>query len=864
MNRLFYQGTRQKVAFLAVLVFAITSVTTHAADIKSMIAAGEKPGLTSLSADVPVVLYSAHTRGNMQLVIGNNGTFGTEGQSEVDPFTGQLICSCVYPRNTNLVYLWVAALWVGAVVGRDTLVSVGTDDFYCTYELWPDPGEASEFTYQTIDPSSKYYSDQAHSEQDIICYYTDTVTDVNMTRTGYCEFNEETTHRPLNIKATQRSMAWSYDYADDFIMFDYRIENIGHERLENVYMGIWIDGDVWHLNNRDSDHWTDDLVGFYPTHPAREGCGYIDTVNIAYHTDNDGDPIDGAWNDESPLAAVGARVVRTPSDSLKYSYNWWIINYGNPSKDFGPRRLETPDDPWRDFGPRMGTPVGDRNRYYIMRHDEFDYDLIYTALDHTADGWLPPPEDAVNFADGFDVRNLLSFGPFDIDPGEKLPITFAWVGGDNIHVRPDDFESSWDPYNPHEFHSRLDFTSFATNARWASWIYDNPGVDSDGDGYCGKFRVCCYDTLVTDTGIVLAGCDTTWYEGDGVADLRGASPPPPPDFWITPGVGNLTIRFNGQRSETTGDRFSGLLDFEGYRVYLGHDERAISFSLVASFDRENYNKYVYDVIRQTYRLLDEPFSPEQLQELYGTAIGDDDFQPLEWTVSDPYVLPGFPDSIFYFTAQDYNQCLFGVNTPITKVYPEQPYPSDLDPLLAQPDELTEEGRLKYFEYEVVVEDLLPTIPYYVNVTAFDFGSPKVGLGALESPVAQGAQVAYPLTSVDRVEQENLQVYVYPNPYRADADYEADGLENPDGILSADRMRRIHFANLPRVCKIYIYSLDGDLVREIDHDFPDGGPEAMHDTWDLITRNTQAAVSGIYYWVVESDRGTQIGKFVIIK
>ena len=57
---------------------------------------------------------------------------------------------------------------------------------------------------------------------------------------------------------------------------------------------------------------------------------------------------------------------------------------------------------------------------------------------------------------------------------------------------------------------------------------------------------------------------------------------------------------------------------------------------------------------------------------------------------------------------------------------------------------------------------------------------------------------------------------------------------------------------------------GDLVRELDHNYPEGGPEAMHDTWNLITRNTQAAVSGLYYWVVESDQGTQMGKFVIIK
>ena len=71
-------------------------------------------------------------------------------------------------------------------------------------------------------------------------------------------------------------------------------------------------------------------------------------------------------------------------------------------------------------------------------------------------------------------------------------------------------------------------------------------------------------------------------------------------------------------------------------------------------------------------------------------------------------------------------------------------------------------------------------------------------------------------------------------------------------------------NLPRTCKISIYSLDGDLIDSFDHDFNQGGPEAMHDEWDMITRNGLIPVSGIYYWVVESDSRTQMGKLIIIK
>ncbi|UCE24891.1 MAG: hypothetical protein JSU74_02235, partial [Candidatus Zixiibacteriota bacterium] len=558
------------------------------------------------------------------------------------------------------------------------------------------------------------------------------------------------------------------------------------------------------------------------------------------------------------------RVVRTPADSLAYSYNWWIIDYSEPSRDWGPRQIGTPEDPFRDFGDtRLGTPSGDRNKYYVMRHKEFDYDLLFAGVDHSADGWLPPPENALDIADGYDTRNLLSFGPFNIDPGEKLPITFAWIGGEGFHQDPWDF-GVFDPRAPEAYYDRLSFSDLATNSRWASWIYDNPGVDTDGDNYFGEFRVCCHDTTYTEQGVEYTACDTTWHKGDRIPDFKGASPPPAPVLSIYPSVGSLKIRFNGLNSETTVDRFSGEIDFEGYRVYMGRDDRESSFSLVASYDREDYNKFVFDYSRESYVLLEKPFTREALLELYGNLPGVENFDPMDYPRDNPFEHPLFADSVFYFAPQDFNQSILGKDTPIDKAFPNQPYPSSLFPEECDSTELTEDGHLKYFEYQITIDNLLPTVPYYVSVTAFDFGSPEVGLASLETSIINSAAPAYPLSSVEDVDEKDLKVFVYPNPYRADAQYDQLGFENRDGTEAESRMRRIHFANLPKVCKIYIYSIDGDLVRELDHNCPEGGPEAMHDSWNLITRNTQAAVTGLYYWVVESEEGVQMGKFVIIK
>ena len=98
----------------------------------------------------------------------------------------------------------------------------------------------------------------------------------------------------------------------------------------------------------------------------------------------------------------------------------------------------------------------------------------------------------------------------------------------------------------------------------------------------------------------------------------------------------------------------------------------------------------------------------------------------------------------------------------------------------------------------------------------------------------------------------------------------DGDENKEyaaqGGLSPDRMRSVNFANVPSDCIIRIYSLDGDLVREIEyHASSPDSPTSAHAEWDLITRNTQLAVSGLYYWAVENlETGEiKIGKLALI-
>ncbi len=817
-------------------------------------------GAGSQAAQVVEVPYCAtsHRVGQIVLAIINNATFGTGFQTGTsgDCFGGGEIKSCEYPKGSNSQYLFAGAFWIGAVLGRDTAVSVGADGWSFTQEI--KPFRTPMYRRSIIDPEDELF-ENAISEEDFIATYTDTYT-VGIPSDPFGQ-----PHRPLGVGIVQSSYAWSYSYAEDFVLFDYQISNIGVQDINDVYMGIYVDGDV--CFSCDQGGYADDVTGFLRTLDREfRGCTYTDTVNIAWLADNDGDL--GIMN--SVPHVTGTRIVRTPAETLQVSYNWWISN-GNANLDFGPRerggvgRLK---EDFRDFNTGgVGTPEGDRNKYYIMRNREFDYDQARVASIGPNDStWLYPLQDNVQeWATGLDTRYLLSFGPFTIRPGQTLPLSFAYVGGKDLHSDPDNIDNLPGDYDA--YYENLDFSDLGENATWASWIYDNPGVDTDSDGYFGEYIICT--TGVNQSQPVI---DTNYISGDGIPDFRGASPPPAPDFWLHPSTppypvnrdpyGRIKVVFNGLRSETTRDAFSNELDFEGYRIYVGRDNRAGSFSMVTSADVVNYNKFVFVETERKWQLLEAPFTADQLNSIYGIATDPDSV--LQYTRANPFS-PASSDSQFYFAPQDFNVGTGSGPNSIQKVYPNQPYPSTLIPSEADPDELTPEGRLKYFEYEYFIDDLLPSVPWYVNVTAFDYGSPESGLEALETSVTVGAKYAYPLATVQAVDSLDLEVFVYPNPYRIDAGYRRTGFEGRSQSDRPDnRVRQLHFANLPAKCRIQIFTIDGDLVREINHDKNPSDPNASHDEWDLITRNTQMVVSGIYYYVVEAEgRETQIGKFAII-
>ncbi len=854
------------------LVLTLLSLSVGLAQSDYRDSADHKAGQSTSTAVLVNSCMRAHDAGNLVFGISNFGRIGTGTKPFHDCIVGGRVPEAEFPKGSNTTYLYKGALWVGAVVGRDTLVSCGAEFNTPAREMH---SEYPIFERSTLEPESPAYKD-AVSEQDFIAVYQDTFT--RGAPYPSFDFIAHRPHRPLGIEVFQYSYQWSHRYSEDFAIIEFLIRNTSHNDLEDVYLGIYMDADVHpggqnpalppgeDLTKGITDG-RDDLTGFLYDYPAMYGnCEFMDTVGVAWTVDNEGD---FDWDNGFAVPNVaGIRILGEKFKLENMSYNWWVWNYNN-SLDYGPQKREN----FRNMGNGKGTPIGDVNKYAVMSNHEIDFDQPYTAAVNSGNPvWvgMSDEEQAWYMSIGGDNQYVLSVGPFKLHPGDEIILPIAYVAGRDFHYDIDNFmyHLIWN-YRPDRFIRWAGFSDLAHNAMVASWIYDNPGIDTDDDGYRGKFHVCALDSAIIEGEWTVTFAETTFYEGDGVPDLIGASPPPAPHIWVEPIFSGLRVRFNGYESETTKDVLSGVVDFEGYRIYLGRDERESSLSRIESYDRENYDKMVYNASRRPvpqFELRDPPFTLEELRCLYGSEpdpCNDTTFHPFDYTAAKPYVHPLYPDSIFFFTGHDYNNSTFSQATGIRKVYPHEPRPSS--GLAIMPDQLTDEGYPKYYEYEFMIENLLPTVPYHVNVTAFDFGSPAAGLAPLESSKTTGVIRCYAAGSEDEANGNNREVYIYPNPYRIDDEYRDHGFEGRMlEDLPHDKVRSIHFANLPARCVIRIFSLDGDLVREIKHRYDPADPASSHDTWNLVSRNRQLVVSGLYYWSVEDEEGrTQMGKLVIL-
>jgi hypothetical protein len=415
-------------------------------------------GTDSAISETPL-RRGVHNAGDVYMSI-SYGDFGYPYHmfvpSREDRETGDSIpYGAFYPRRSNNRYLYYGDLWIGGVVGDDTLVSQG--EVWSQYEIylarfkefWPD--DATE---------GGIYRTGRFADDEFVTVYTDTFTDDTLV--GRLRHNADSCHVPLGVKVTQSSYSWHDSVYNDFIIVTYSVENIRGELINDGWIGFFVDGFISDTADPYSyPEYLDDFSGVIDT--FLYDFDHANRVMIPYIFDNNGDPVENSmWASTSVRGAFSMRLLESSFDASIHNFNWWAR--GN----YGPRRIGTVEDPFREFeGGMMADPRIDRDKYYVMSHPEVDFNQIEVAVHDSSDGWIPCeyPEP------GYDTWFLYSFGPFDLAPGDSVTFAVALVFSDNFHVNPDDFAQYFDLESPFEFQNRLDFSEMILQHRRADSVY---------------------------------------------------------------------------------------------------------------------------------------------------------------------------------------------------------------------------------------------------------------------------------------------------------------------------------------------------------------------------------------------------------
>lgn len=187
------------------------------------------------------------------------------------------------------------------------------------------------------------------------------------------------------------------------------------------------------------------------------------------------------------------------------------------------------------------------------------------------------------------------------------------------------------------------------------------------------------------------------------------------------------------------------------------------------------------------------------------------------------------------------------------------------------------GRYRYVDTEVK-----NGFQYFYSVTAFDSTVGGITHGRRSAVEAEGVEPQAGVVS-------GKGVWVVPNPYRGFSNLaERPSAWDLTPNATDPTGTHIDFMGLPPgPYTIKIFTVSGDLVQTIrsddavnasirsdvtgEDDVSRPGYNRQQDNpndgqarWNLISRNGQDVVSGIYLFAVESSEGTQRGKFVVIR
>lgn len=858
---------------------------------------------------------AALTAGRLHVNITNWGLIGSR-YSEISTFgdapSGQ------WPGGSGNEYIFAAGLWVGGIINGLISVSTGqpeaelrpADDPRVTlYEAReglavrpPNPGAGGLPWYL---PGGDDDGDGRGDEDPLDGFDQDGDgrIDEDFGQVGTQMFDavlrDDTPlvlqsfpdHRPLHLEVRQRAVAWQTSEQQDFIDLSFHITNTGAQDITDVYLGFWVDADIG--PRTDPDAASNDLAGTFDGY-VRVAAGHFQPVRGAYMRDaSPRDPLPG-W--------LGVQLVHHDTDQ-----NRLLAPY--PERLHGARIISGTGVIHGD-----GPPINDEERYELLSRPGRERDVTpdlasdYSVL--ISCGPFPVLRGGASL--DFEVALCVGEGLADLQRvcGEAQNTRFGrWIDADQSTVSgsgncetlvcAEDFYPIWNsPQNPlfarnssiwnRECAAGLILPDinpnhmiyFEDTRRHCVWVnYDNCEECERATGRN------CLITKQAAADFAGQGADKVSvagaYTGVGGRETQATwvvqvMPPPAPTSRVDAGDGVVRL-FWDDRSEYALDEVTGRADFESYRLWRSDLwDRPSGSSLVTGPSRDSWRLMAeYDLVNR-YRVTYPNGQSQELDFGQNTGLEVAAYRPV--CLDDPAYF-GLADAMRLVVGGDpqnrftYRPSLRDPSgAPVPGLEPLLPWEAAaavLDTFFAVTPREAAPGvapkrAVRYYRFED--RNVNNGFLYFYAVTATDHatttnGQAITGFGVEGTPGAVFRPATPHFSAAPAASAENS-VYVVPNPATRRSLDEFQRMHpdrgDPTGV-------RVVFANLPAApCTIDVYTLAGDLVISLEHDGTGG--DGQH-AWNLVTRNLQEVVSGIYLFTVTPHApgfARSIGKFVVVR
>jgi hypothetical protein len=648
----------------------------------------------------------------------------------------------------------------------------------------------------------------AISQQMFTCVYRD---DSPVALNTYPE------HVPMGLEITQKSFAWGIPGSDNFVGLEFTVKNDGRHDLNNVYLGFFCDADVG--PESDDFYWLDDRAGLVEidtTVGGDGGGGCSETperlrflVGETHDNDGDGGRAEGWFGTMLLGHTTDPKGIKAPPTVGLTSFRF--VSGGAAYENCG--------DPRNDF----------------QRYDLLSSNMI---------GCRPEQSSATGDAD---YRIFFGTGPFKgLRKGEELTLQVAFVIGDGRHGMIENAVAAERIFNgEYRDLDKNPRTGMKGKETCLSREPDESIWRFDPVTHCGlpeefRMRPEYKPVWITKTRCVLQqwvdfDCDPCTGIGgrEALVRWRGATAPPCPQIeTVFPPEEEYpchTLTGNEDTGVTTRDAISRptvqlVAQDEAVLIRWNNASELVADPVSKKFDFAGYRVW----------------RAEQWERPEGSTGPT----PELWILLAEYRLPEYLEP-------GKGQIDLGVARESAEIDPC----STVD--AAKGLYLYPVG---YYQHKD--EHVLNGFTYFYSVTAFDINDtnerdPRTGemkKFTLECRrVASEDQAVIPKSGPSG---ELGEVFVVPNPYYGSAVW--DLVPNPRDPTGT----HVDFMSMPKgPWTINIYTMAGDLVRTLKND---GGHDVGQVRWDLVSRNGQDIVTGIYLYSVESQYGSQVGKFVILK